>query len=232
LEAGVKTIVSLLDGGQKELSAYSIAACGHDGSSSFGRIEVVHDPTNEKWFISSSFHKDLYQAIGTLYRMNQYGYIPCRRKEELISERSGSFLSIDIPSRPPKPRVERNIKSPDIAAYSLHILKQNRTTFDVAFARWMHSVEVPKILQASETVCFFCQQPTTPIKTVCTLLTRFGQYEISHIKRKCAMCSFTFKHSDMSTGILVYGSTAYAIGLMLDIDISLKNGGAFQPIWR
>jgi len=129
-------------------------------------------------------------------------------------------------------RIQQPSIRPDLAAYTLHVIRKNQTDFDVAYQRWMHTEPDSITITAIETVCFFCQHPTDPINTTIPLLGRCGQRTLQHIKRKCKRCFFTFKHSDISGGIMVFGSTAFTMGLMLDLDISFKNSGVFQPVWR
>lgn len=235
-------IVALHDSDEHTIDSYSICALGHDGKHTFGRVTAVFNPSNSKWSHSEplSIHIAIYQTIACLYRQYRWGQASQLRRAGSLDRtpRVPSFMWVDLTrsaqdsSEDVDTEENTNIDSTNFKAYILRFIQKNRMSFGQAMERWLNNTYIPDVLTAEEVVCSFCNQETRIVRRKIQLLTRQGQYTILHQMRKCLKCQFIFKHSDIESGIIVFGSTAFTLGLMLQIDIHIKHVCIFQSVWK
>lgn len=145
--------------------------------------------------------------------------------------RVGSFISVCVPSPAPSNRVISNNAPELIRRYCHHLVKSKGITFEEA-ACWIGNDPRIDTLRPTETRCFHCDGPLVVTVHTARLFTLSGERTIKSEKRSCGRCQFKFRHTDLSSGIMMHGQHAYHISLMVHMDNNLRRQGNFALFWN
>lgn len=233
--AGVHALVALEDVLVDEIVTYSLAALGVDGKHTSQRVCITYYPatvcTQQKWSLSEGgiVHKSRYIIIAAMYRHRKYGgSMSSYVKQHKV--RTGSFLCIDVPTTTYQKIPEAQAMTA-LRRYTEHIVATTTIPFSEAEG-WLHKQPIIVKLKPTETICFICSGPLISSVHTVKLLTLQGEQSILSEKRRCAPCEFKYRHTDISSGILMYGQHAYHVSLMVMLDNMMKRQGNFTLFWK
>jgi hypothetical protein len=233
MDTGVHGLVELSAVEADAITTYSIAALGTDGRHSQQRVCLTYNPKpGTTWSLSEggAVHKGRYILIGALYRHWKYGGSLLNRSREL-SIRTASFVCVDIPVLRRKTVNQKNEHAQMLESYCHHVKKERTISFEEA-QTWLKKDPSIAVLKPSESICFHCSGNLRQSSHRVKLLTRYGEQSIVSEKRTCENCSFKFRHTDISSGIMMHGQTAYHVSLMVQLDIMMKRQGNLALHWN
>jgi len=236
VDAGVHVLVAVQDVTVDEIVTYSIAAMGVDGRHTHQRVCLSYYPptagTQQRWALTEAgtVHKSRYIILAALYRHWKYGgSIHCHARTTEL--RTGSFICVDVPPPFQHKPIQRDLTLEHLKTYSRHISTTAKITFEAARS-WIGREPSLELLKPTEVNCFFCKGPLISTLHHVKLLTLYGERKIKSEKRRCPCCQFKFRHTDVSSGIIMHGQNAYYVALMVQLDIMLKRQGNFALFWK
>jgi len=129
------------------------------------------------------------------------------------------------------PSIDSERRVDMLKRYALYVYEKYKTS-TAQIRRFYEVSAYPEVLTSTESCCFFCQGALTCRESTMNLYTKGSQRTVKHLEKKCTPCAFTYRHSDISTGILVYGVHAFSLGLMMLIDEQLVSCFTLAGVWK